>query len=51
MVKDLIALLQRRLKEIAGETTAPEQDLFSHIAQKDKEIQKLKDQIKTLKET
>ncbi|KAK5820054.1 hypothetical protein PVK06_025098 [Gossypium arboreum] len=51
IVKDLIVLLQRRLKEVARETAAPGQDFFSHIAQRDKEIQKLKDRIKTLKET
>ncbi|KAH1108880.1 hypothetical protein J1N35_012648 [Gossypium stocksii] len=51
MVKELIILLQKRLKEVASETATPGQDFFSHMAQRDKEIQKLKDQIKNLKET
>ncbi|KAG8492316.1 hypothetical protein CXB51_009828 [Gossypium anomalum] len=51
MVRDLIQLLQKRLDEVARQPAAPGQDFFSHIAQREKEIQKLKDQIKTLQET
>ncbi|MBA0560999.1 hypothetical protein Golob_017860, partial [Gossypium lobatum] len=50
MVKDLIALLQKHVKEVAREMAALGQDFFSHITQRDKEIRRLKDQIKTLKE-
>ncbi|KAH1083481.1 hypothetical protein J1N35_023242 [Gossypium stocksii] len=39
MVKELIILLQKRLKEVASEAAAPGQDFFSHIAQRDKEIE------------
>ncbi|MBA0765642.1 hypothetical protein Gotri_014802 [Gossypium trilobum] len=50
MIKNLIKLFKKRLKEVATKTTAPRQDFFSHIAQREKEIQNLKEQIKTLEE-
>lgn len=51
MVNDLINLLQKMLNDVAKEPTAPGQYFFSHLAQREKEIQNLKDQIKTLQET
>ncbi|KAG8483875.1 hypothetical protein CXB51_022610 [Gossypium anomalum] len=51
MIKDLIQLLQKRIESIAREPAAPGQDFFSHLAQREKEIQKLKAQIKELQET
>ncbi|MBA0775395.1 hypothetical protein Gotri_010546 [Gossypium trilobum] len=50
MIKNLIKLFQKRLKEVATEPAALGQDLFSHLAQREKEIQNLKEQIKYLKE-
>ncbi|XP_040963957.1 uncharacterized protein [Gossypium hirsutum] len=50
MIKNLIKLFQKRLKEVAHEPATPGQDLFSHLAQREKEIQNLKEQIKYLKE-
>ncbi|KAG8502654.1 hypothetical protein CXB51_001139 [Gossypium anomalum] len=51
MIKDLIKLLQKRIESVAREPTAPGQDFFSHLAQREKEIQKLQAQIKELQET
>ncbi|KAG8488426.1 hypothetical protein CXB51_016475 [Gossypium anomalum] len=51
MIKDLIQLLQKRIESIAREPAAPGQDFFSHLAQREKEIQKLQAQIKELQET
>ncbi|XP_052874858.1 uncharacterized protein LOC128280678 [Gossypium arboreum] len=51
MIRDLIQLLQKRRDEVAKQPAAPGQDFFSHLAQREKEIQKLKDRIKTLQET
>ncbi|KAG8472569.1 hypothetical protein CXB51_034506 [Gossypium anomalum] len=51
MIKDLIKLLQKRIEAVAREPAAPGQDFFSHLAQREKEIQKLQAQIKELKET
>ncbi|KAG8493395.1 hypothetical protein CXB51_010802 [Gossypium anomalum] len=51
LVKDLIKLLQKRIESVAREPAAPGQDFFSHLAQREKEIQKLQAQIKELKET
>ncbi|KAG8474071.1 hypothetical protein CXB51_034136 [Gossypium anomalum] len=51
MIKDLIKLLQKRIESVAREPAAPGQDFFSHLAQREKEIQKLQAQIKELKET
>ncbi|KAK8283761.1 hypothetical protein V6Z12_D08G115900 [Gossypium hirsutum] len=50
MIKNLIKIFQKRLKEVAHEPAAPGQDLFSHLAQREKEIHNLKEQIKYLKE-
>ncbi|KAG8493198.1 hypothetical protein CXB51_010612 [Gossypium anomalum] len=51
MIKDLIKLLQKRIESVAREPAAPGQDFFSHLAQREKEIQKLQAQIKELQET
>ncbi|XP_052486264.1 COP1-interactive protein 1-like [Gossypium raimondii] len=40
-----------RLKEVVTEKAAPGQDCFSHIEQREKGIQSLKDHMKTLEET
>ncbi|KAK5842485.1 hypothetical protein PVK06_004849 [Gossypium arboreum] len=51
MVKGLIDLLQKRLDVVEKEPIAPGQDFISHLAQREKEIQNLKEQMKTLQET
>ncbi|KAK5787240.1 hypothetical protein PVK06_041893 [Gossypium arboreum] len=48
MVKDLINLFQKRLNDVAKEPAAPGQDFFSCLAQREKEIENLKEQIKIL---
>ncbi|KAK5813620.1 hypothetical protein PVK06_029071 [Gossypium arboreum] len=41
----------KMVRDLIQQPAAPGQDFFSHLAQREKEIQKLKDQIKTLQET